>query len=1556
MNLVNAIRALSPTGLIGFEGLIVKLMGNLTGKRFFLARPGSQQGRDMRSDDSCATVIAIECKRYGQSKELDERELRAEIDEAATNIPALDLWVLVTSRRIPDQLNTLLAGKAKREGIDFLPVCFNDGSPSSLEVLCAQAPNIVIEHMQNAFTETSGILDDLERIRNISGFEERLRLLRKQFSDSWIGYSQWHSNQNSWLATCFKDESTSRAEFHQLLHVGSPRVCLIKRRVVWQAFDSWLADWHHEKLPFVLIGEEGDGKTWALASWINEKIATDRELPPIIFLSASQANCNNPLSLLSGAIARQLKMKNSDHLPKRLVRWMERDENKRPVAILVLDGINERWGHSWWRQLIEALATSPWKDQIALLVTARRVYWERNFSSLRHIQNKTFLLPPYDDHELDEALKKHNLSRNAVPADLLSLLSKPRYLDLTIKHLEFMMKGGDPTVARLIYEDWRDKWEKKSNLPIDVDSFQSLLISLAEKARNDKTRFSVSEITQELELVGEKSVAFDELITSGVFTGQCGHYKIDQKRLVLGFALLLCRCIQNAWEAGESLEETTAEWLEPYPEMDIKAAIIEMAALHSLTLDDFPDNGRVVLLQTWLGVKNPQSETEHSFAKYLPMRPESYLALAERIWSDCSDNPWGQQLIMRALLHWRSSQSLSAILPGVFSKWLGFIHVNGHPLQRRFANDGLEKTTALTEKIQSRLGRDHLQTGDLDFLGSTFTVIDDDGQMRLGRVALAIISHMPRKPFLDAIFRGMLAEAIMDFPDKYDMFAWVIRSSSQELWPDLLKKFHILSGTKNVICLQAAYRLLSIEGSERILTPQSTLPPNLFPPSPWFNSYSEDPNSLFNIWTRENYFAYLKKSDAPVALIAKKLRDLCLEPNLPMPDDIEFSLRGLEKVIQPEKVRSNRSMTLDDHNLRDIEPALCAYSPITITRIFRNIIRSLGERNQLSVRQLSFVLQEYEMIMTEDDRKQIFNQWISLIKNWETSDEVDREAEMFLFEVVLGGLDADQQLKALLRRPQGASDLCRYECKFKVPSNWEAVSTLFNDHDAVKVYRSLWFIATNPSYIPQIYLPKIMQLCSHRDSLVRANALKITYILGYKEAARFLIENAWSWDKDHTFLENHWGSLLLACHATDFSFEKLRCRIHPAYLGFAVDQRGCNYTDVEEYAKAIHYVLGQSSYPSLPNDFPLMDINSESKETEIPSLSRPRLSSEIWAKTIRFISREAFWGGIPSCSPKEHFEELMGPDQDGWHSTAQKIFEETISAQRKAGNIWFATEFYSYALDKVVLQNPDLVASWVGELADQRERIRLITNRSFYEALCEVLLKQNPELGVDLYDFLVNRTEGLRVVDSTTQIPLLRYSLFEAPWNRIIEERWKMHLDECKSDHDLLELTVLANKGDSREWLEKQIKIDLCSSAPFFKARATILWAFTGTDRAGEWLVQNSRPDLTYWLAKVINTAKHYYDVNVWAKHWFRRFIEINNDNLAWASFRLFLRCADRRFWGWCKQFVNFETDNPQERQRVTFFEANLEAIQRAVKENEGEMGKSFLVNKILKDEVAPWM
>lgn len=519
-DLLNILGNVRPAGPEGFEGLVASLLEALTGLRFALATSGSQMGRDMSSRLPGANVVAVECKRYGKSTELNERELLGELEQTGQAIPDFDLWVLVTSREAPSQLTEALNRSAAGKGIGFLSISSGDGVPSSLEVLCAHSPETVSTHAGvQAVAGGASLKPLLQQITEHPKYQGRLSVLKNTFSSPLAGYENWRVRHNRWFIDALKSDQESRSSHGQPINVEDPAVMLVRREAAWRSMDDWQQGWGDTHNFLAVLGEEGDGKTWSVASWLVDRIK-HAPGPGVIFLSSTdvslaETGSTDLRSVFSAAISRQLPGISREQVQMRLDRWLSRPAGHSQILLLILDGINERGRPDQWRGLLEQLAGEPWRNQVAVLVTCRASYWERYFIKLRHLPVSSSVVGPYNETELAKALAHHNLNREDIDDNVLPLIRKPRYFDLMVKHRARISESGDITVARLIYEDWRDRYGRKRAIPLTDDDFQDVIRRLAQGQNGVPTQLSGQEIADALPALTDKRSILEELQTGG---------------------------------------------------------------------------------------------------------------------------------------------------------------------------------------------------------------------------------------------------------------------------------------------------------------------------------------------------------------------------------------------------------------------------------------------------------------------------------------------------------------------------------------------------------------------------------------------------------------------------------------------------------------------------------------------------------------------------------------------------------------------------------------------------------------------------------------------------------------------------------------------------------------------------------------------------------------------------------------------------------------------------------------------------------------------------------
>jgi len=987
--------------------------------------------------------------------------------------------------------------------------------------------------------------------------------------------------------------------------------------------------------------------------------------------------------------------------------------------------------------------------------------------------------------------------------------------------------------------------------------------------------------------------------------------------------------------------------------MDLKAVICGYAAYHALIEQDFSNVARVALLKAWLNTHTPGHQAEEDFQAYLPVNPESYIALAECVWSDKNENPWAQELIMGAFLRWRQTPKIIPAFRSAFQRWLGFVHPDGYPIQRGPDNKNIDKVRA---EIASRVGHS-LTPGPVRLCGQSLIAVNDDGLLRLGRVALAVISHLPRKQYINAIATGCIAEAVMGYPSKGELIAWVLQSSPDNLWNEINGEVDSLLTHDHIIAKQAAHRLLCYEGGPEANQRKQTLPNDLFPENVLWEQYKKDPCASGFAWRREHCEECVQRKDLPLRFVAGQINKFCIDPELSVPPEFIQALKSLVNTIPLNVVWSSFSVTMADHEFEEIEQAMCVFAPVELADAVRRIFGKCESREDAALRQISFRLVEHYPIFQREEWNVIRRSWEKLRNRLEGASEAVKTAECFFFANVLHALEPSEQLEQLLDRPRNAIDLVSFETRFKALPNWEGFCSRLQDgSDAVTARRLLWFVSAHPENIPENLIGEAKSLLTHENARIRSTTLKIIYTAAGNIGRETVVTSAWSWGADQEPEETHWGSLILCEAGMSVPYRELRSRIHPAYLGYAVYSRGLNKNEVEQFAEDIDQVWSRliGAVPNLPVDFPLSEMMCDPSIKEKP-FQRIGLSRSEFSRSVKFISRDAFWGGMVGES-RENIEELLNAETSDHQAILIEIARAAMKDQIEAGNAWFAHQFQVEALDEVVVHRPELVKKWLGPILRQEQNATklMVLGRSFYEALCEVLLRKMPETGVRLYWQLVTRNSALRFLASGTRIPLTDCALFRSPPASIVTEGWNDKLRRCKTDRDLLELAIAAQQGEAITWLWAQVDRGLSSPVLMDQARDAMLLGFLDGDRAKDLLQKRLLLEPQTWIDCVVRDAWSLWQRNSWAKHWFSRFLTVEEEIQSWAAFRLFLKCVDSRFWIWYK---GFQTDaNPDNDKRWMFFARNLEQVNRAIENSEKSLSENFLGRKILNNQVWPWI
>ncbi len=1099
---------------------------------------------------------------------------------------------------------------------------------------------------------------------------------------------------------------------------------------------------------------------------------------------------------------------------------------------------------------------------------------------------------------------------------------------MAVRHHSKVTEAGEFTVQRLIYEDAKDRYERKRGV-VDERTFQEVLVGLARRRRNrDAAGSGLTPLGATSPISPE---VLSDLSTSGVLTRRGGRLGIDDRRLGLALGLLLAEdCLEAQLADGESAAQFALGWLEPEPGIPLKAEICEIAALHALTSEDFTDEAASGLLDAWARLQNAPGREEH-FPAYFPRRPTAYFALAERSWAASEFLPDHHRLLVTAFLEWRGNATLRPLFVSTFQRWLGFVHPAGERALMGGEAHEIEKARA---RIAGRLGTT-LSPGPLSICGLPLEVIEAPGLLRLARVALGVISHLPREDFARALAVGALADEVMGGPRHYQEFAWLIRSSPTPFLPSLLPHVELLTSEGSAVAVRTARRLLTYVGSEESRSLRAPLA-ELFPDE----SFRWDPCDRLP-WRREDCEKCSELADQEPWRAATAIAPSACDPSLRVSPRLVEALDRLAADWPREERWTGSSMTAEEGLLEDAEPTFCAFRPQALAPAIRRMALHAERRAGTGLRSLLWGLRGHELILGAAEWASLRVALKTLHDRFPTSDRVEQQVESEILSMLLQASEPDEQLELLAQRPSDAPDRVAFERTFDRPPRREVVSQVLAGGSASAIRRVLWLLACTSARSGPTEIDGIATLWQHDDMLVRACVLNLIRQHPSDEWVRSVVDGGWTAGAAAGPVEAYWGSRLLIERATWLSVDALKDRVSRSTYADLVEARG-GADDYLEFARWFERELEPHS--SLP-------VTIEIGRDEVcapPGLPRPRvLPKDESTPVLR--SRTGAWGDARAATVEDWKRAF---DLSGrWEEASRRLeqAQDAGSAERER-NLGLIDSPSRRVLERILACSPELRDRWVSIAFDDAPsaRQRVEDQPGFFQDLCAVLLASDPGLGARLFSRLEKTSRHL-VVDSATGISSLKLALWAAPESSELDDLRLEHIRAARSDLQHSRIAFAAEWGGAVGALMRLLEGLQAAPRALDQARAIVVRSFLSSAATPNLL---GLQDGTF-LGEVARFSEAWTKSDAFAQHWYRRYREAESDELAWAAFRLLLRCVDKRFWLWR---VSIDRAAPTSERRERFLRAQRNEIVRAVKDNEKSLEDTLVGVKVLDSSLWPWM
>ena len=145
------------------EHLAAALLSRLLDVPIVVAKSGFQYGGDAGTAGHQGRKLRLECKKYSDTSHLGERELLGEIDQALARDQALEAWILVATRTVPEQLQQSLVQKGESVGVPIVIIDWANHGIAPLAALCAFAPDLVEKEFSKEAGEAAHALHPISK-------------------------------------------------------------------------------------------------------------------------------------------------------------------------------------------------------------------------------------------------------------------------------------------------------------------------------------------------------------------------------------------------------------------------------------------------------------------------------------------------------------------------------------------------------------------------------------------------------------------------------------------------------------------------------------------------------------------------------------------------------------------------------------------------------------------------------------------------------------------------------------------------------------------------------------------------------------------------------------------------------------------------------------------------------------------------------------------------------------------------------------------------------------------------------------------------------------------------------------------------------------------------------------------------------------------------------------------------------------------------------------------------------------------------------------------------
>lgn len=1543
--LVSHLRTGSPRLL---EDLAADVVGRLLGVQVVTSKSGFQHGGDAGTAGRQDRHLRIECKRYGESTPLGDRELQGEVNDAVRRTLGLEAWILVATTRASENTQETLNLLSRSIGV---PVLIYDwtvptGGIPDLAALCTLAPDIVDKHYGKAAGNAA---------RALTSFASTsITRIRKDLEVWYVGFEELRRASQQSVRSVWGSDVEARAAFGQNAAGGASPV-LLSRSAVSGQLQRWWSDL--QAGPVVAFGAEGVGKTWAVLHWIVQELRTALPITLLLASSAMPALLAFSEVAVLDFLAEQLYgltgKQGRVYWEQRLRKLLERPLQEGAVLLLLLDGANQEPSFLWLR-LLQVLQGGIFRGRVRVILTTQTHFLDSGLRGLKQLAQAPVRIgiEPYDmsvGGELDQALHAYGCTRSDFSKPLLEFARVPRLLPLVVKLRNEASLYGEPTVTSLLWAYGRDDLSNRTGNPFTHEQWLDWLTDLAlahlehivsESASAQPVQLRPIEysVRQLEDSVGRGDQKPDDNarrlseIVDGTWlepvpgVPQRRKPKVATVHLALGLDLL-SRLEQRAATAPGTVQLELTRWLDPIAATSVAADILAAAVSIASSKRELAVPEVVSAVLTALLQSQNVGDAHRAEVKALaPALPTPLLDAIERS-SDrvhASARQWALESL-RTLPP--SNVRAQDLIDDRLVQWVSRVRC---PTAGEYAQQA-EYSKSVSTRLLERIGVD--QPGQRIAMGVPLR-LESRGFNDLARLVPTLLYGRAQRPGVRILVAAAVAAAVGgDGHDAWDGLRWVVLLNEIDR-PLTVATLEHLSLEAGKVPLEPGLHvdfgkrvsalllwLTSVEGNE---IKANQMRAAFEQALDYQTEYLGSPARSWHALERRHVEEVLASDDLPILTQLQRADTFLVDPTVAASQRIETAMREAAETFDVQALDVSMSRTREDLLFDELRTGAGRFAPDALARLVRRFLEGLSSREDQPRHWAGIRSPEHLLLVGQPETTAAARLLAKRPVNAH-KDEKFLRSQLLLLEILhapalqqLNRLVEEQEALLYLRlldvlRPASPGDLSAFLRRWD-SSNRRAAHVLAN--------YVAHFEASIPDVVYQFLLP--MAVAAPDEHNLQTVAFIALAVSETEKFGRDLNRLGWRVDGAQNTFEQDFGSQAVLSASGEKPLESLRLTVSPVLLLKEARRRGSHPEDAKVAAVALSAaVMSDDSLPAPTLADVTLDV-SDGKGR--------------WSLTLP--DEDVEDDGVDQNA---RLQRMFDPDaRIERYERARREVGEYLTRAKDQGAVLAARWIEAADARLLVHHCSAEVGRWTEGATQRTAEFRNKVNRAggLFLAVCEVLLEEQPERGVELWHALAD-TLRTRFVGIAGINELMHMVFRSADSGSVLALRDSLYsLRRNATDKDYLETAICASVNGQVSWLRSKMSEDEASGQDWRRMRAILVGGFAGETepQAAVWA---EGPTVGAWGA-LRTGALMWSNRQGQARYWWRQFLTSATVELAYAAWQVFLACADRRAWAWIhEEMLIHEDDSELWRLKVLHFAHNESALSNAMGEREKKSSRS---------------